>query len=57
MRNLIYIICVALVGSSLLLGGCNWMGRTAGTAKASVENGIDAVQEGYHEGYSETKEE
>jgi hypothetical protein len=39
----------------LALGACSEMGRTAGTAQAKIENGINDLGQGYHDGYAQEK--
>ena len=55
MRKILFLCCLAILATSVLLGGCSWMGRTAGKAQAKVERKIGSVEEGYHEGYSQEK--
>lgn len=33
------------------VGGCSWMGRTAGKAQAKVERNMQSIEKGYQEGY------
>ena len=44
---------VLLALAAVLAGtaGCGWMGRTAGKAQAKVERGVDAMNQGYKDGY------
>lgn len=46
------LLCIVLVA---LLGGCSWVGRTAGKAKAHIESGAQSMEAGYDEGYAEEK--
>lgn len=45
------VFCLLCVG----VGGCSWMGRTAGKAQAKLERKAQAVEDGYHEGYESEK--
>jgi len=49
MRNGVILLALAtmLAGTA----GCGWMGRTAGKAQAKVERGVDAMNQGYKDGY------
>ena len=42
---------VLLVSLLSAVGGCAWMGKTAGKAQAKVERGVKSMEEGYQEGY------
>lgn len=45
------VFCLLCVG----VGGCSWMGKTAGKAQAKLERKTQAVEDGYHEGYESEK--
>ena len=48
--RIVALVCiVAFFPSSF---GCAWAGRTAGKAQAKMEKGVDALEQGYKEGYS-----
>ncbi|MDL2306856.1 hypothetical protein LJC48_02330 [Desulfovibrio sp. OttesenSCG-928-C06] len=51
------LICIitAVLLASVSMGGCNWMGRTAGKTKAAVEDSVDSMQQGYKDGYEDEK--
>jgi len=39
----------------LLNQGCSWVGETAGKAQAKIERKVDAMQQGYEDGYKNEK--
>lgn len=51
-KNLILFL---VLGFTLIFGGCSWMGKTAGTISAKMEQGVSDTKEGYHEGYEKEK--
>lgn len=48
-------VLLSALAASLLLGGCAWMGRTAGKAQAKIERKADSVEQGYEQGYEQEK--
>ncbi|MDL2306851.1 hypothetical protein LJC48_02305 [Desulfovibrio sp. OttesenSCG-928-C06] len=56
MKNRIFVlILIAAVLGASALGGCSWMGRTAGKTKAKVERKVDSLEQGYEDGYDQEK--
>lgn len=53
MRN--SLLLLALAGMLSGTAGCGWMGKTAGKAQAAVENGVEAMNKGYKDGYEEKR--
>ncbi|MBD8894990.1 hypothetical protein [Desulfovibrio desulfuricans] len=45
------ILATALIALFFFSSGCSWVGRTAGKASAKIERKVDAVQQGYNDGY------
>lgn len=46
------ILAAALIAIFFFSFGCSWVGRTAGKASAKIERKVDAVQQGYKDGYN-----
>ncbi len=48
---------ILLVGvcAVIFCTGCSWVGQTAGKVQAKVERKTGAVEDGYHQGYSDEK--
>jgi hypothetical protein len=44
-----------LIFAFVFMGGCGWVGRTAGKAQAKIERKADSVEEGYREGYEQER--
>jgi hypothetical protein len=49
-------ILFAILFAIPFTGGCGWMGRTAGKAHATSEKGVEAVEQGYNDGYTTEKD-
>jgi PBP1b-binding outer membrane lipoprotein LpoB len=48
-------ILLAVIAGSFLLGGCSWVGRTAGKAQAKIERKAESLEQGYQDGYEQEK--
>ena len=51
-------LCLTAAAAILLLpalGGCHWMGKTAGKAQAKIEESGKEMKSGYEEGYRQEK--
>ncbi|MDR0826407.1 MAG: hypothetical protein LBN33_00810 [Desulfovibrio sp.] len=53
MKRLAVLFVICALGATL--GGCSWMGRTAGKTQATIERKAGEVEQGYHQGYKEGK--
>lgn len=55
MRKTLTLLLVLLALTAAAIGGCGWMGRTAGKAQARIERGSERLEAGYEQGYKEEK--
>jgi hypothetical protein len=51
MEFIMRILATAMIALFFFSSGCSWVGRTAGKASAKIERKVDAVQQGYNDGY------
>lgn len=55
MKNIYIYLIILTLCISTGLGGCAWMGRTAGKAQAKIERHAGETEDGYHQGYEAEK--
>jgi uncharacterized iron-regulated membrane protein len=56
MKNKLFLgLLCALLAGSFILGGCSWLGRTAGKTQAKIERKAESLEKGYEQGYEQEK--
>lgn len=53
MRKVVSVIL--FIGCLAFVGGCSWVGQTAGKTQAKIERKVDSLEKGYEKGYEEEK--
>jgi hypothetical protein len=56
-KRIFLLTALVALGLCLSLGGCHWVGKTAGKAQAKIEESGKEMKSGYEEGYKEEKKD